>query len=224
MRDPVPLLEHCRVLQAEVRREIDDLHAGAGEFARLSHGDAVRRGEEHDVAGMQIGCSGVAEGKPIPAAQARKHVGDLGAGLLARGDGAHVGFRMLRQEAKQLDAGVACAADDADLDHAVLVRIALGDSILAPGVRCTLPTPGRRAVPMCAVRDSTPRNAKAAPEAAVAEEARRTPTLSASRIACACAPCAGPLSSVPLPARRASRGRLLTARASAQRRSRSAHA
>ena len=76
VRHPVPLLEHGRVLEAEIGGEIDDLHAGARELARLGHRDAVRRGEEHDVAGGEIGARGVGEREIVPAAQAGKHVGD----------------------------------------------------------------------------------------------------------------------------------------------------
>ena len=102
----------------EVGGEVDDLHARRDELARLRHRHAVRRGEEHDVAAREVGLAGVGEReRVVRAAQAREHVGDARAGILARRDRAHVGLRMRGEQPQQLDAGVAGAADDADLDH-----------------------------------------------------------------------------------------------------------
>ena len=84
---------------------------------RLRHRDAVRRREEHDVAVGEIGLRGIGEREVVAAAQAGEHVGDRGARLAARGDRAHVRLRMRAEQAQQLDAGVAGAADDADLQH-----------------------------------------------------------------------------------------------------------
>ncbi len=116
----VPLLEHRDVADAEVRREVDDLHAGADELARLRHGHAVGRCEEHDVARLEV--RGVGRGEHelvVLAAQAREHVDHARAGFAARRDGAHVGVRVRREDPEKLDTRVAGAADDADLDHCV---------------------------------------------------------------------------------------------------------
>jgi len=51
------------------------------------------------------------------AGQARVHVGHGQTSLLAGGDGLDLDLRVLRQQAQQLDPGVAGATDDADLDH-----------------------------------------------------------------------------------------------------------
>ena len=51
-------------------------HAGVEQLARLRHGDAMRRGEEHDVAARQVAFGGLAEREVDAAAQAREHVGD----------------------------------------------------------------------------------------------------------------------------------------------------
>ena len=61
------------------------------------HRHAVRRGEEHDVAFRETGVGGIGEGEIVPAAQAGKHVGDARAGVLARGDRANAGLRVLRR-------------------------------------------------------------------------------------------------------------------------------
>ena len=50
MRHSVPLREYRRILEAEIRGEVDDPHAGGDELARLRHRDAVGGREEDDVA------------------------------------------------------------------------------------------------------------------------------------------------------------------------------
>jgi hypothetical protein len=118
VRHLVPALEHRRVLQAEIGGEVDDLHAGAEQLARLRHRDAVRRREEHEVALAQPGLVGLDERqRVVAAAQAREHVDDARPGVLARRDRAHGDLRMLREEPQELDPGVPGAADDADVDH-----------------------------------------------------------------------------------------------------------
>ena len=77
VRHLVPALEQRRVLEPEVGGEVDDLDAGVDELARLRHRDAVRRGEEHEVALREAGLVGLDEReRVVAAAQAREHVGD----------------------------------------------------------------------------------------------------------------------------------------------------
>ena len=107
---------HSRdVLHAEVRREVDHAHAGVEQRARLVHGDAVRRGEEHDVARRQRFARGLGELEIDAAAQVGEHAAHRRAGFLARGDRRQLAPRMLREQAQQLDARVARAADDSSL-------------------------------------------------------------------------------------------------------------
>src|SRR5208282_4428388 len=88
---------------------------------------------EHHVAAGQVGLCGVAEAKlaqRADAAQAHEHVGNTRSGILARGDRAHVRLGMSREQAQQLDSGVARPADDPYLDHDALVG--LRDSTTRP--------------------------------------------------------------------------------------------
>ncbi len=126
MRHLVPALECRGILEPEVGGEVDDAYARGDELACLRHRDAVRRGEEHDVAGLEIGIRGVGEreivqpGSGVP--QAREHRGDLRAGILARRDRANLGLRVRREQPQQFDARVSRPADDADLDHQAMPR------------------------------------------------------------------------------------------------------
>ena len=73
----VPPLEFLGILEPEIRRQVDDLYTRIDQLARLSHGDAVRRGEENDVAGAQVGFGWIAvaelANRALPA-QAGEHV------------------------------------------------------------------------------------------------------------------------------------------------------
>ncbi len=55
MRHLVPAFELGRVLQTEVGGQVDDLHAGVDELARLRHRHAMRRGEKHEIATLEVG-------------------------------------------------------------------------------------------------------------------------------------------------------------------------
>ena len=114
VRHLVPAFELGRVSQAEVGREVDQPHTGFKQRGRRIHRDPVRGGEEHHVAVGQPGRRGIRERDADPTAQAGEHLGHRHAGFLARGDRLQVGIRMRGQQAQQLDAGVAGAADDAD--------------------------------------------------------------------------------------------------------------
>ena len=69
----VPALPLGEVLQAEIGRQVDDPRARVEHRARLVHGDAVRRGEEHHVAAGQRAGVGLGEGELDAPAQAREH-------------------------------------------------------------------------------------------------------------------------------------------------------
>jgi len=108
----------CRIAQPEVGGEIDDARTGGEKLARLRHRDAVRSREEHDAAALKIRLRGLGEREIVVAAQAREHLRDAGAGIVARRDRDDLGVRVLREQPQQLDAGITGAADDADFDHA----------------------------------------------------------------------------------------------------------
>jgi len=65
----VPFFEGGAVLQAEVRRQVDDLDAGRQQRRGLRHGDAMRGGEEDHVALRQVGLVRGREGQVHAAAQ-----------------------------------------------------------------------------------------------------------------------------------------------------------
>ena len=113
----VPLLEHGRVGEAEIRCEIDHFDAGAHELPRLRHGDPMRRGEEDDMAAIEAGLFLAGELQAHAAAQVGKHVRDSGACLGPGGDGRKLGVGMLRQQAQQFHARITRSANDSDFDH-----------------------------------------------------------------------------------------------------------
>ena len=210
----VPLGEDRGILEPEIRGEVDDAHTLARELAGFLHRDAVRRREEHDVAGVEAGVRRVDERQRVPAAQAREHLGDGRSGVLARRDDAHVDVRVLREEPEQFHSRVARAADDPDLDHGFLMLcFARRKTILASGFGVArrfmgsllgLHTPGARGdrpEAPCMPRSGRRRTTKAAKDGGLLVP--RALSISASRTACACAPCGGRPSCAPLRGRRA---------------------
>ena len=118
VRLAVPLGPLFRVLQTEVRRQVDDLGARRQQLTRQRVGHTVRRGEEHHVASAEGFDVRHAEGQAVVvAAQVRVHIGHGQAGLGSGSDDHHFCLRMLCQQTQQFDTGVTRAADDTDLDH-----------------------------------------------------------------------------------------------------------
>ena len=192
VRHAVPLGEDSRILEAKVGGEVDDPRAGAHELAGLRHGHAMWRREEHDIARIETGFGGIDEGERVPAAQAREHVGDRRSGILARRDRADLHLRMLREQPEQLDAGIASSADDAYLDHGFLVRAWISQSILAPAITASGAATADRAT-----GDRTPaQNDEGRHDGGL--PVQNAAKISASRTACACAPCGGRPSCAPL--------------------------
>src|SRR3989338_82877 len=83
----------------------------------MLHRHAVGCGRKHDVAGRKGFFVGLGECEVDMTTQILEEIGDLPAGLAARSDDFDLCLRMYRQQAQQLHARVACAAEDADLDH-----------------------------------------------------------------------------------------------------------
>ncbi|MGF6389525.1 hypothetical protein ABIA46_004191 [Pseudomonas aeruginosa] len=118
MRLAVPARPLLGVRQAEVSGQIDDPGPGVQQFASQRVRHAVRRGEEHHVAGAEALRVRHAELQVvIMTSQVRVHVGDLHPRLGTRSDHFHPGLRMLRQQAQQFHARITRTANDADLDH-----------------------------------------------------------------------------------------------------------
>ncbi len=120
----VPLGPFLRILQTEVGRQIDHPGSGCQQLCSQPVGHTMGGREEHHVASAERGRVRHAKGEPvIVAAQVGIHIRHLDAVFRARGDHDHFGLRMLRQQTQQLDSGITCAADDADLDHALPSRV-----------------------------------------------------------------------------------------------------
>src|SRR5450631_4371476 len=120
MRHLVPALEFGRILEPEVGGEVDDLDAGADQFARLAHRYSMRGREEYDLAAAKVAVGRVAEAQladRTDVAQAGKHLSHRHAGFLGRRNDASGGLRMDGQQPQQLDTRVSGAADNADIDH-----------------------------------------------------------------------------------------------------------
>jgi len=106
-----------RFLDAEVRRQVDHLDAGRQQLGRLGHRHAMRGGEEHHVALLQVGLVRAREGDVDATAQRRKHIGHRQAVFLARGDRGQLHIRMNGQQPQQFHARVSGSADDANFNH-----------------------------------------------------------------------------------------------------------
>ena len=121
MGHAVPFFPFGDVLDAEIRRKVDDPHAGFDQTHGFLHGDAVGGGEEHHVAAGEVCFVRRSECQINPAAQARIHGIDAQPGFLARSDGRELDIRMTAQKTQQFHTGVAGAADDTHLDHAFIL-------------------------------------------------------------------------------------------------------
>ena len=115
----VPERRASPALEAALAGSLEPARVSSEARVRLRHGHAVGRGEEDDVAVSQRSLFRGRECKLHTAAQVRVHVGDGQAVFLAGRDGSQFHVGMLRQQTQQFDAGIAGAADDANLDAGV---------------------------------------------------------------------------------------------------------
>ena len=117
VRHAIPFFPHGRILEAKIGGQVDKLHARREQRARMGHGNAIRRGREHHVAGRQRLGVRLAEGERHPAPQAGEHFSYRLTRLTARGNDLKFNVRVLGEQPQQLHAGVTGTADDADFDH-----------------------------------------------------------------------------------------------------------
>ena len=87
MGHTVPFFEFGRVFKPEIGSEIDDFDASVQQFFCMRHGDAMRRGEENDVAFFQVRFFGGDKSQVDDPAQGREHIGYFGAVVASGGNG-----------------------------------------------------------------------------------------------------------------------------------------
>ena len=121
----IPFLPSRNVLQTKICREIDHFDARLQQGSRLLHGNAIRGGEEHQIAFFQARLFGMGERQIHIAAQTGKHLADQRTGIGTRSDHLQRNLRMCRQQAQQFDSGVARSPDYANFDHLHFQKIML---------------------------------------------------------------------------------------------------
>ena len=120
VRHAIPFFPYSDILQTEVGGQVNQLHARVQQCPRLLHGNAIRGGEEHQIALIQMRLIRMGERQIHKAAQAGEHLADRQPRIGARRNYLQCSLRMTCQQAQQLHAGIACATHYANLDHVLL--------------------------------------------------------------------------------------------------------
>ena len=115
MRRAVPALVGVRVAQAKIGGQVDDVLRQSRVTGRSC--PAPPRAAGPGRARPWLDLVGIAEFQRRALAQVGMHLVDVLAQVAARGDLAHLDLGMPEQQAQQLAAGVAGAADDRRPDH-----------------------------------------------------------------------------------------------------------
>src|SRR5574337_762369 len=113
----IPFLPFGNVGNAEIGRKIDNTNTFSKEIPGLLHRDSVGGSEEYDIAFPQARVLRRLEGDIHSPAQARKHIRDLLARLATGRDGLQLHLGVLSQQPEELNAGIAGATNNANLDH-----------------------------------------------------------------------------------------------------------
>ena len=113
----VPARPQRRIPQAVVGRQVDHPGAGCQQLGDRVHGDIVRGGEIHHVAGCQLRHFRFGKGKVVVPAQVGEKLIHAAPALGAGCDRHHLRLFMRSQQTQQLDTGVAGAADNANFYH-----------------------------------------------------------------------------------------------------------
>src|SRR5574337_271558 len=113
----IPFLPFGNVGNAEIGRKIDNTNTFSKKIPGLLHRDSVGGSEEYDIAFPQPRVLRRLEGDIHSPAQARKHIRDLLARLATGRDGLQLHLGVLSQQPEELNAGIAGATNNANLDH-----------------------------------------------------------------------------------------------------------
>ena len=116
MHCAIPTLPGRGVFQAEVRGKVDDGGRKSGIALNVAGGAAMGQGKDEQVAGLQL--VWLDELQLGNAAQGGVHVMQRAPCLAAAADLNNFHVRVEEQQAQQLAARVAAAADNADANHA----------------------------------------------------------------------------------------------------------
>ena len=117
MAHSIPLLPDGNILDAKIRRQIDDAHAGVEQGASLGHRNAIRRGEENQVTPTQRVDIRLGEEQIGMPPQVWIQIRDRAPSLGAGGDHTQRDTRVPDQQAQQFDPGIPGASDDSNLNH-----------------------------------------------------------------------------------------------------------
>ncbi len=114
----VPFGPLIRILQAKIRGQVDNTSACLQQLSCQRMCDTMGGGEENHITGAE--CCGIRDTESqlvIVTSEVRIHIRHLDPVFGAGGDHGYFRLGVLGQQTQQLDSGVACAANDSDLDH-----------------------------------------------------------------------------------------------------------
>ena len=123
MRGGIPRLEHGRIAQTVVGRQIEAGNACGKERGHLCHGSRVRHGKKNRIAALELG--GVVRGKNqiAHAGKARIDRRQRPAGIGVGRNGNKFKLGMTEHEANELGAGISSRTDDSNLQRHIRLLV-----------------------------------------------------------------------------------------------------
>ena len=119
----IPRLEHGRIAQAVVGRQVEAGNACGKQCRHLCHGGGVRHGQKDSVAGFKLGSIVRREDKIAHASKARIHRGQRLAGIGVGRNGNKFKLGMTEHEANELGSGISSRADDSNLQRHIRLLV-----------------------------------------------------------------------------------------------------
>ena len=115
MRGGIPRLEHGRIAQTVVGRQIEAGDARCKQRGHLCHGSRVRHGKKNRIAALELGGVMHGENQIAHTSKARIHRGQRLAGIGVGRNGNKFKLGMAEHEANELGSGISSRADDSNL-------------------------------------------------------------------------------------------------------------
>ena len=116
----IPFFPLIHIFNTKIRRQVDDFYARIKQGASLLHGNAIRCGEKHHIALIQMRLVRVDKTQIHVTAQAGKHLADRLSRVGTGSNGAQFHLWMQRQQPQQFHPGITCATNNSNLDHVLL--------------------------------------------------------------------------------------------------------
>ena len=123
MRGGIPRLEHGRIAQTVVGRQIEAGNACGKERGHLCHGSRVRHGKKNRIAALELGRVMRGENQVAHTSKARIHRGQRLAGIGVGRNGNKFKLGMAEHEANELGSGISSRADDSNLQRHIRLLV-----------------------------------------------------------------------------------------------------